>query len=136
MFSEAAQRALSLAVNDPGTAINIMATMMSLLVKKSPSREENSLPDYNRLSIVECHCSEWIYESFTPISRDGAGILEMNIVMPKVLASIWRNAVEEDVAEAACNMAKQDLHHCEVEMSFPPDIEAVQKKHHSLLTNH
>lgn len=131
VFSEAAQRALSPAVNDPGTAINIMATMMSLLVKEIPKRADKQ-PNYDRLSIVNFDCSEWIYEAFTPISRDGAGILEMNIVMQKVLASIWRNAPEPEISQAAFEMAKQALYRCEVEMTFQPDVVALQQKYQSL----
>lgn len=135
VFSEAAQRALSPAVNDPGTAINIMATIMSLLVQKTTDDIPHKVPNYDRLSIVKLNCSEWIYDSFTPISRDGVNILEMNLVMQKVLASIWRNAPESEVSQAAFDMAKQALQRCEIEMTFQPDIDALRKKHLSLFIN-
>ncbi|WP_224046010.1 DUF2254 domain-containing protein [Pasteurella canis] len=88
VLSEAAQRALSPAVNDPGTAINIMAIMMGLLVEKEDEQQADGL-EYDRLSIISLDCNEWIRDAFSPISRDGAAILEVNLVMQKVLASIW-----------------------------------------------
>ncbi|MGC7560369.1 DUF2254 domain-containing protein [Pasteurella sp. PK-2025] len=131
VLSEAAQRALSPAVNDPGTAINIMAMMMGLFVKETPAKETEET-GYDRLSIAHLACGEWIRDAFAPISRDGAGILEVNLVMQKVLASIWRNAPEKDVSEAALLMASQALERASQSLSLQVDIDRLREKHQRL----
>ncbi|MGC6248316.1 DUF2254 domain-containing protein [Bisgaard Taxon 45] len=132
VLSEAAQRALSPAVNDPGTAINIMTMMMTLFVRVPESKAEEQTVEYDRLSIVELDCAEWIRDAFAPISRDGAGILEVNLVMQKVLASIWRNVPEKAVSQAALLMAEQALARAEQALTLKADIEQLRKKHAQL----
>ncbi|MDP9499708.1 DUF2254 domain-containing protein [Bisgaard Taxon 45] len=132
VLSEAAQRALSPAVNDPGTAINIMTMMMTLFVRAPESKAEEQTVEYDRLSIVELDCAEWIRDAFAPISRDGAGILEVNLVMQKVLASIWRNVPEKAVSQAALLMAEQALARAEQALTLKADIEQLRKKHAQL----
>ena len=130
VLGEAAQRALSPAVNDPGTAINVMSRMMSLLLA-----EAKELPNdvkFDRLSICDFDCSELIQEAFTPIARDGAGIIEVNLVMQKVLASIWRNVKEPELAEAAKTMAVQAMARAKQGLSFEADIELLAEKHRQL----
>ncbi|ATF75451.1 DUF2254 domain-containing protein [Pasteurella multocida] len=129
VLSEAAQRALSSAVNDPGTAINIMTIMMNLFVQEPESQSEAHAVEYDRLSIVELDCAEWIRDAFAPISRDGAGILEVNLVMQKVLACIWRNVPEKSVSQAALLMAEQALTRAEHTLTLKADIEQLREKH-------
>lgn len=132
VLSEAAQRALSPAVNDPGTAMNIMAMMMGLLVKKETKKESVPQVQYDRLSIIALDCNEWIRDAFSPISRDGAAILEVNLVMQKVLASIWRNAEEKAVSQAAFTMATQALERASNALTLPADIARLTQKHQDL----
>ncbi|MDO4698128.1 MAG: DUF2254 family protein [Pasteurellaceae bacterium] len=131
VLSEAAQRALSPAVNDPGTAINIMTIMLSLLVKPKENVTSDE-PCYDRLSIKALDCKEWIRDGFAPISRDGATILEVNIVMQKVLAGVWRNAPENEVREAAKAMAISALQRSLQSMEFELDRSALSQKHQEL----
>ncbi|MFK3619402.1 DUF2254 family protein [Pasteurella multocida] len=132
VLSEAAQRALSSAVNDPGTAINIMAIMMNLFVQEPEPQSEAHVVEYDRLSIVELDCAEWIRDAFAPISRDGAGILEVNLVMQKVLASIWRNVPEKAVSQAALLMAEQALARAEQALALQAEREQLREKHNQL----
>ncbi|MFC1136886.1 DUF2254 domain-containing protein [Pasteurella multocida] len=132
VLSEAAQRALSPAVNDPGTAINIMAIMMNLFVQEPEPQSEADVVEYDRLSIAQLDCAEWIRDAFAPISRDGAGILEVNVVMQKVLASIWRNVPEKAVSNAALLMAEQALARAEQALALPAEREQLREKHNQL----
>ncbi|MGC7590592.1 DUF2254 domain-containing protein [Bisgaard Taxon 46] len=134
VLSEAGQRALSAAVNDPGTAINIMTVMMGLLVKKEEDMPEDKT-EYDRLSIIPLDCDEWIRDAFAPLSRDGAAVLEVNLVMQKVLASIWRNSPDREVATAALNMAKQAFERACQSLSLQSDIHILTKKHKDLFKN-
>lgn len=132
VLSEAAQRALSPAVNDPGTAINIMAIMMNLFVQEPEPQSEADVVEYDWLSIAQLDCAEWIRDAFAPISRDGAGILEVNVVMQKVLASIWRNVPEKAVSNAALLMAEQALARAEQALVLQAEREQLREKHNQL----
>lgn len=133
VLSEVAQRALSPAVNDPGTAINVMTGMMRILTEQPPENEPGDKADkYDRLSIKPEETGKWVEEAFYPIARDGAGILEVGIVMQKVLAGIWRNAPEAGVSQAAARVAERSLQRALSEMSFEPDAEELRAKHEAL----
>lgn len=131
VLSEAAQRALSPAVNDPGTAINVMTIMMSLLLNDQIAPQSDDV-GYDRLSIKALDFCELIRDGFSPISRDGAGILEVNLVMQKVLAGIWRNVSEPAIAEAAFEMAQLALARAKNEMTFEPELNLLIQKHQVL----
>ncbi|QEY27175.1 DUF2254 domain-containing protein [Neisseria zalophi] len=132
VLSEVAQRALSPAVNDPGTAISVMTGMMDLLIAKQPERDEEASKKYDRLSIKPEECGNWITESFGPIARDGANTVEVGLVMQKVLAGIWRNSGNVAISQAAAEMASIALQRSLQEMSFAHDAERLKAKHYAL----
>jgi uncharacterized membrane protein len=93
VLCEVAQRALSSSVNDPGTAIAAMNTITRVLVDAKPQADEKAdeqadLPDYDRLTMLLLHEADFIEQSFDPIARDGAGVLEVQVRMQKLLAII------------------------------------------------
>lgn len=132
VFSEAAQRALSPGINDPGTAMRVMAGIMSILAEAKPEEESIEKKDYNRLSIVPLNIEDIIFDSFSPISRDGAATLEINLVMLKILAGIYHLPIETEICSAAKLMAKQIVERASQQMDFVPDITKLQKKHDEL----
>lgn len=132
VLSEAAQRALSPAVNDPGTAIDVMARIMRLLVEARPEAEAQPEKTYDRLALKPMDGGRWIHEAFAPIARDGAGIVEVGEMMQKVLAAIWRGAPENDVAEAAREMAKRALARAREGQGFAADLEVLDARHKAL----
>ncbi|MDO1510561.1 MULTISPECIES: DUF2254 domain-containing protein [unclassified Neisseria] len=135
VMSEVAQRALSPAVNDPGTAISVMTGMMRLLTGRPSENNGSAVTQYDRLSIKPLDCGEWVRDGFAPIARDGAGILEVDLVMQKVLAGIWRNAPEASVSEAAAEMAEKALQRALQELSFEHDAQQLKRKHEALFGN-
>ncbi|MCS4534639.1 DUF2254 domain-containing protein [Neisseria montereyensis] len=132
VLSEVAQRALSPAVNDPGTAISVMTGMMEVLTAEQPEQDEESSKKYNRLSIKPEACEKWIMESFDPIARDGANTIEVGLVMQKVLAGIWRNTDNIAISQAAAEMASIALQRSVQEMTFAHDAERLKAKHYAL----
>lgn len=131
VMSEAAQRALSPAVNDPGTAINVMTRMMRLLVDTKPDEEENK-KSYDRLAIKPLDCGDWVRDGFAPLARDGAGILEVGLVMQKVLAAIWKSVPETEVSRAAEEMSALAFKRAEQELGFEPDVAVLRGKREAL----
>ncbi|QLB13821.1 putative membrane protein [Bisgaardia hudsonensis] len=132
VLSEAAQRALSPAINDPGTAMRVMTGIMSILADAKPDPEDIGQKDYNRLSIIPLKTKNLIFDSFSPISRDGSSILEINLVMLKVLSGIYHLPIEPEICSAAKSMAEQLLERANQNMTFKPDIVKLQKKYNEL----
>ena len=96
VLSEIAQRALSPAVNDPGTAIAVMNTLARVLIGARPNGagdrrdddDQEPPPDFDRLTMPALDESDFITQSFDAIARDGAAIFEVQVRMQKVLAAI------------------------------------------------
>ena len=122
VLSEVAQRALSPAVNDPGTAIAVMNAMTRVIVD---SRAENGEEDEScpALTLVDLDEDDFIHAGFDPIARDGAGCVEVQVRMQKLLAAIADNGVLVNAVSRQAAMAlqradaglalaqdKQDLH--------------------------
>jgi uncharacterized membrane protein len=84
VLCEVAQRALSPAVNDPGTAIAAMNTITRVLVD-TPADEDEQQPSLDRLSLVELDPADFIHQAFDPIARDGAAVPEVQLRMQKLL---------------------------------------------------
>ena len=88
VLSEVAQRALSPAVNDPGTAIAVMNALTRVLVDAYPSDDAPAPPDHDRLTIVDLDEGDFVRQGFEQIARDGAGIVEVLVRMIKLLAAV------------------------------------------------
>ncbi|UOO83044.1 DUF2254 domain-containing protein [Uruburuella testudinis] len=131
VLSEAAQRALSPAVNDPGTAIAVMTGMMRLLADVAPE-QAGGQKQYDRLAIKPLDSSDWVKSGFAPIARDGAGILEVGLVLQKTLAAVNRSAPEAAVSQAAAEVAAAAFERACQSLDFAPDIQALQQKRAAL----
>lgn len=76
VLAEIADRALSPAVNDPGTAIDVVGTLTRLLAGWHPGDREQEV-EHDRLSIPALVPQDLLDDSFRPIARDSAGIIEV-----------------------------------------------------------
>lgn len=91
VLSEIASRALSPAVNDPGTAIGIIGSLVRLLTpcaNKQP--EENEAPDVecDRVAVPAVCLEDMFDDAFNPIARDGAAMIEVVIRLQKALSTL------------------------------------------------
>ncbi|MHA6287316.1 DUF2254 domain-containing protein [Maricaulis sp. CAU 1757] len=102
-LAEIAIRALSPAVNDPGTAINVMSALIRVLDSWSAAcrKHAGEAPKYPDLSIPPLQAMDLLNDGFLPIARDGAAYLEVGIRLNKSLAML-RRTDEVRFAEA-CN---------------------------------
>jgi uncharacterized membrane protein len=90
ILAEIAGKALSPAVNDPGTAIQVMALDLELL-HTWVEMDQNSMgakPKYDRIRVPAIAAQSLIEDAFTPMVRDGAGIVEVGIKLHKTLCSL------------------------------------------------
>ncbi len=89
VLSEIASRALSPAVNDPGTAIDVIGTAWRLLAYwVTFEREEKDEVLYPRVFVPPITTAQLFNDIFTPIARDGASILEVGMRLQKALKSL------------------------------------------------
>lgn len=92
VLSEIAARALSPAVNDPGTAIDIIGTYVRLFTQwckpVDAANESTPEPEFNRIYVSELRVSDMFDDAFTAIARDGAGMLEVQVRLQKALNTL------------------------------------------------
>tara|TARA_R110001606_G_scaffold361754_7_gene515388 strand:+ start:309090 stop:310352 length:1263 start_codon:yes stop_codon:yes gene_type:complete len=102
VLSEIAGRALSPAVNDPGSAIKIIGTMVRLFALwNEPAKEEDKVaPEYDRVAVPKLSMRDMFDDAFTSIARDGAGMVEVAVRLQKALHSLAAigNAETRDAA--------------------------------------
>ncbi len=104
VLSEIASRALSPAVNDPGTAIavieagtRVVAAILRLQLDPAPTAPKGVIvPPFAFMDLLE--------DLYRPIARDGAGTIEVGIRLQKALAALQHiepEAADDCRAEAA-----------------------------------
>ncbi len=87
VLSEIASRALSPAVNDPGTAIDVIGRLVRILAQWTPERRE---PEHPRIFVPAICDADLIEDAFQPIVRDSASIVEVQVRLQKALAALGR----------------------------------------------
>lgn len=91
VMAEIASRALSPAVNDPGTAIDIISRLVRILL---PWREHKSIDDsdenivYPHVRVAELKLKDMFDDVFLPIARDGASMIEIQLRLQKTLQAL------------------------------------------------
>ncbi|MGE4350265.1 MAG: DUF2254 domain-containing protein [Candidatus Berkiella sp.] len=92
VLTEIASRSLSQAINDPGTTIDVLGTLLrvfTILAKASIELEESAREiKYANVFIPEIPIEDFFSDCFSPIARDGAGILEVGIRLQKTFRSL------------------------------------------------
>ncbi len=90
VLSEIAARALSPAVNDPGTAIVIIGRFVRLFAAwAEPVRGEDKTEEkFDRIIVPSLALAEMFDDAFTAIARDGAGAVEVGIRLQKAFLSL------------------------------------------------
>jgi len=127
-LSEIASRALSPAVNDPGTAIEVIGTLLRLFVNwsKPVSAAERSELEFDRIAVPELSTEDLFIDGFGSITRDGAKLAEVMIRLLKAFATL-SHCGNEDMREQALRQARLALARAEQEIDYTADLEAVRK---------
>jgi uncharacterized membrane protein len=126
VLSEVASRALSPAVNDPGTAIGIIGSFVRLFdVWGQPpavAAEPNSTCD--RIEVPAISVRDMFDDAFTSIARDGATMVEVSLRLQKALRSLAVNG-DSELRDAARHHARLALARARHGLTLPEDLEAV-----------
>jgi uncharacterized membrane protein len=107
VMAEIASRALSPALNDPGTAIDVLGRCVRLLAirMREPGGTEPPIL-YPALAVPNLDVAECFEHVFTAIGRDGARMVEVQIRIQKALLAL--KAMDPSLFGAAAE------HHCEL----------------------
>lgn len=105
-LAEIASRALSPAVNDPGTAIDVLGSIervVTLLLTTDPDGDQ---PD-PRVRVPELSLEDLVEDGLRPVARDGAGHVEVALRLQRVIDHLRAHADTEvlPVLERASRLA-------------------------------
>lgn len=124
VLSETAQRALSPAVNDPGTAIDVIGRATRLLCKwAEPS--ENREPQFPRVFVPALTADDLFEDAFMTIARDGAAQVEVQLRLQKSLAALARLG-GSDFRAAARRQAALALSRAEKALPIEADLKRLR----------
>ncbi|WAJ36720.1 DUF2254 domain-containing protein [Pseudomonas sp. GOM7] len=117
VLSEIASRALSPAINDPGTAIDVLGRQARILCTWARDQKTGQEPRFPRVWVEALHTQSLFEDAFNPIARDGAALIEVQMKLRRTLLAlsqmgdtVFRQAAFEQ-AQRALERAEQALSH-------------------------
>lgn len=81
VLSEIASKALSPAMNDPGTAIDVISRAVRILSRLGDREGGNVAVECPRVWVPPITAHECFNDIFAPIARDGAGVIEVQLML-------------------------------------------------------
>ncbi|MGE4481337.1 DUF2254 domain-containing protein [Acidocella sp.] len=122
VLSEIASRALSPAVNDPGTAIDVVSRMTRLLALWATEGSEQNQEEirYPRLHMPALKTMDMLEDGFMPIARYGAGMVEVQVKLQKALYALGQLG-DEEFRAGAKRYAHSCLSHAQAALSQDAD---------------
>lgn len=126
VLCEVASRALSPALNDPGTAIDILNTSVRVLAPWV-SRDDTSNPDplYPAIHVRPLATADLFDDIYVPIVRDGGGMLQVAVKVQKAMASLARMGNRETKAEAV-RVSQDALTYANQALLLPEDKQKIR----------
>ena len=127
VLSEIAGKALSPAVNDPGSAIKVIGSFVRLFVCWSEPVPEGDEQQsyYDRVQVPEVSIEDMFDDAFTAIARDGAGCVEVGIHLQKALTALCMVG-DESMKEATKRHAELSLKRSQIALPLDEDLQAVK----------
>ncbi len=126
MLSEIADRALSPAVNDPGTAIAVLGIQVRLMETWSNHHREEAEVKYENVVVSSLDPEDLLDDAFTAISRDGAAMFEVGARIQKNLAVLTRLG-NDALSTAARRHSKLAMEQAEISLATKSHKELVRK---------
>lgn len=128
VLSEIAARALSPGVNDPGTAIAIVGTLVRLFANwaRPLNEDEQSEVQFDRVYVQELSPDELFGDAFTGISRDGAQLVEVGVRLQKAFLALTQ-LDDEKLAKVAKQHSQIALLRADNALVLDTDKEKVQR---------
>jgi len=122
VLTEIASRALSPAVNDPGTAIDILGRHVRILA--CWRMREDAEVQFDRVHVPPIVVQDAIEDAFRPIARDGATLLEVQLKLQKSLSALCR--IAPDIFLPACMaISREAIDRANAIPLLPAEISAI-----------
>jgi len=122
VLTEIAERALSPAINDPGTAIDILSRAVRLFSRLTdPNAPELLFPN---VWVPALTVADMMDDIFPPIARDGTAIFSVQIRLQKSLLALAQIAPAQFTALAQ-DHSEMALSRCQSQL-LPPELAALQ----------
>jgi len=137
-LSQIACRAMSPAVNDPGTAVDIIASFVRLLKLwcNSSSAHERDLTEdeccYPGVAVPRIAIKDLFDDAFVAISRDAAANVEVAVRLQAAFASL-ASLDNSEIKEVVKKHAGLSLQRAEKSLQLDADIEAVRRSHEACI---
>lgn len=126
-LSEIAQRALSPAVNDPGTAISVLAAHARLFDLWTRMRDDlETIDPVEGLTAPALSSGQALEDAFLAIARDGAGHVEVGTRLQAVLRMV-KQADEGRFGEAVDQLRDRALGYAREALLLDWEIEALEQ---------
>lgn len=121
VLAEIAERALSPAVNDPGTAIAIIGSQVRLMIAGLAEKPDPAAPRYDRVSTAQGNLDALVALSMEPIARCAASQPEVMLQLLRHLSALCRN-VPPSMGAAARQMVPRLLARAERDGADAEDL--------------
>ncbi len=126
VLSEIASRALSPGINDPGTAIDVIARQERLIWDWANTPDTEDSPKFPRVFIRRLSADVVIESAFASTARDGANMIEVVMRLLKALGSLAA-APEDGLSDAARDMADRTRAYADKALSIEADRARIKK---------
>ena len=128
VLSEIAGRALSPAINDPGTAIDVIGTVVRLLAQWCAPLDANEADklEHDRVTVPALSLQDMFDDAFTMTARDGAGSIEVVLRLQKAYQSL-ATIDHPEARTAAMNHSRLALARAELALALPEDVDAARR---------
>lgn len=120
VMGEIGSKALSPGINDPGTAIDVITRVGRILsfYRDETNHDEDVLYPY--LWAPPMKPSELIDDAFGSMARDGASVIEVQILLQKILKGLMQHP-DEGLSEAALDHARNYYRRAMENLDFEED---------------
>ena len=127
VMAEIASRALSPGINDPGTAIDVLGRVVRLFSHWNSDTDVGPIGTlaHARVHVPPMQLDDLFDDIFTPIARDGAALIEVQVRLQKSLQALARRGGL--FAESAAKYSALALKRVELAMDLEQDKERVRK---------
>lgn len=123
VMAEIASRALSPAVNDPGTAIDVIGRAVRVLgVWAKETETEIQFPNVHVPGLA---LADLFDDVFKPIARDGASVAEVQMRLQKAFVALAAFGDQQRYTTNARRHAREALARAKEAITFKPDYERV-----------
>ncbi len=120
---ETASRALSPAINDPGTAKEVITRLEVLLYEYlQKSDEVDEKPEYDRVHVLEIGASRMIDTALRDLVRDGAGFEDVLVRVAKALKAL-HDAGDKEARSTVESIAREMVAHAEKALRTKDELE-------------